>query len=128
MGQKKTQNIRICYVKCALLREERSSRERESTLSLTHTHITTQIQHFHTYTHTHTHTLSFRMDDHANPHSVVYPIPKSLQESAHIRGLESYKSLYEYSIKNPEEFWKKVCLFLIFLVLLCSTLHFLTSF
>jgi acetyl-CoA synthetase len=46
------------------------------------------------------------VDDHIDVANVV-PVPKALQPSAHIRSFEAYKALYDYSIKNPEEFWRK---------------------
>lgn len=35
----------------------------------------------------------------------TYPVKKSIEANAHIKGLEAYQEMYNRSLKNPEGFW-----------------------
>ncbi len=38
----------------------------------------------------------------------IFPPPEKLAKSAHIKGMEQYKRMYQESIQDPEKFWGKV--------------------
>ena len=35
----------------------------------------------------------------------IFKPPKNFSKNAHIKSIEKYKKIYNYSIKNPEKFW-----------------------
>src|SRR3989338_1117543 len=35
----------------------------------------------------------------------IFNPPKNFSKNAHIKSIEKYKKIYNYSIKNPEKFW-----------------------
>ncbi len=46
--------------------------------------------------------------DHGIDTAKVYPVSAAIGAETRLQGMEAYKTMYNASIKNPDEFWRQV--------------------